>query len=126
MPKARSPERRKRGKPGLFELAHRGTCSWTKYPKYRCGSKDLLRAIQEKEIMRVGHDRVIPVDVRIIAATNCSLVDQVTAGEFREDLFYRLNILRLELRRWWTGSTMFRLSWNTGYPITVPSSDIRH
>jgi transcriptional regulator with PAS, ATPase and Fis domain len=57
----------------------------------------LLRAIQEKEIMRLGHDRVIPVDVRIIAATNCSLADQVDSGAFREDLFYRLNILKLEL-----------------------------
>jgi PAS domain S-box-containing protein len=88
----------KGGKPGLFELAHRGTLfldEISEIPMRLQGR--LLRAIQEKEIMRVGHDRVIPVDVRIIAATNCSLVDQVTAGEFREDLFYRLNILRLEL-----------------------------
>ncbi|MFA6507223.1 MAG: sigma 54-interacting transcriptional regulator [Treponemataceae bacterium] len=88
----------KGGKPGLFELAHHGSLfldEISEIPMQLQGR--LLRAIQEKEIMRLGHDRVIPVDVRIIAATNCSLSDLVASGSFREDLFYRLNILRLEL-----------------------------
>lgn len=88
----------KGGKPGLFELAHRGSLfldEISEIPMQLQGR--LLRAIQEKEIMRLGHDRVIPVDVRILAATNCSLSGLVESGSFREDLFYRLNILRLEL-----------------------------
>lgn len=88
----------KGGKPGLFELAHRGTLfldEISEIPMRLQGR--LLRAIQEKEIMRLGHDRVIPVDVRIVAATNRVLDRLVEDGAFREDLFYRLNILNLDL-----------------------------
>jgi two-component system response regulator HydG len=55
----------------------------------------LLRAIQEREIQRVGSDKAIKVDVRIIAATNRNLFDDVHDGKFREDLFYRLNVVNL-------------------------------
>ncbi|HOV38244.1 MAG TPA: sigma 54-interacting transcriptional regulator [Spirochaetales bacterium] len=88
----------KGGKPGLFELAHQGTLfldEISEIPPRLQGR--LLRAIQEKEIMRLGHDRVIPVDVRIIAASNKNLIDMVRAGAFREDLYYRIDILTLEL-----------------------------
>jgi transcriptional regulator with PAS, ATPase and Fis domain len=88
----------KGGKPGLFELAHRGTLfldEISEIPPRLQGR--LLRAIQEKEIMRVGHDRVIPVDARIITATNKDLTEMVNSGAFREDLYYRLDILKLEL-----------------------------
>ncbi len=88
----------KGGKPGLFELAHRGTLfldEISEIPPKLQGR--LLRAIQEKEIMRLGHDRVIPVDVRIIAASNRNLMDLVKAGAFREDLYYRIDILTLEI-----------------------------
>ena len=88
----------KGGKPGLFELAHRGTLfldEISEIPPKLQGR--LLRAIQEKEIMRLGHDRVIPVDVRIIAASNKNLLELVKAGAFREDLYYRIDILTLEL-----------------------------
>jgi len=88
----------KGGKPGLFELAHRGTLfldEISEIPPTLQGR--LLRAIQEKEIMRLGHDRVIPVDVRIIAASNRNLLELVKAGTFREDLYYRIDILTLEL-----------------------------
>jgi len=56
-----------------------------------------LRVIQEKEVVRIGDDRIIPVDVRIIAATNRDLFNLVEDGGFREDLFYRLSVLRLSI-----------------------------
>ncbi len=57
----------------------------------------LLRAIQEREIQRVGGDQTIKVEVRILAATNKNLKEEVENGRFREDLYYRLNVLSLEL-----------------------------
>ena len=57
----------------------------------------LLRVLQEKEIERVGSNKPIPVDVRVIAATNKSLEDMTKAGQFREDLFYRLNVFPIHL-----------------------------
>lgn len=89
---------RRGGKLGLFELAHGGTIfldeigGVSHYLQAR-----LLRTIQEKEVMHVGGDRVIPVDVRVIAATNRSLETEVAKGDFRLDLYYRLNVLSLEI-----------------------------
>jgi transcriptional regulator with PAS, ATPase and Fis domain len=56
---------------------------------------NLLRVLEEKAIMRVGENKVVPVDVRIIAATNRSLYEEVSRGRFREDLFYRLNVISI-------------------------------
>lgn len=88
----------KGGKPGLFELAHNGTIfldEISELPPKLQGR--LLRVIQERKIMRLGHDRVISVDVRIIAATNKDLRNLVKEGEFREDLYFRLDVLKLKL-----------------------------
>ncbi|MGE4284796.1 MAG: sigma-54 interaction domain-containing protein, partial [Clostridia bacterium] len=88
----------KGGKPGLFELAHRGTIFLDEISEISLKLQGrLLRVIQEKEIMRLGHDRVIPVDVRILAATNKDLYSLSQKGEFREDLYYRLDILKINL-----------------------------
>ncbi|HAK73197.1 MAG TPA: ArsR family transcriptional regulator, partial [Sporomusaceae bacterium] len=57
----------------------------------------LLRVLQEKKVMRLGNDSVIPVDVRIIAASNKSLKTLVSENKFRSDLYYRLNVLQLRL-----------------------------
>ena len=57
----------------------------------------LLRVIQERSVMRIGGNRMIPVDVRIIAAANEDLLKKVTAKQFRSDLYYRINIMRLRL-----------------------------
>lgn len=57
----------------------------------------LLRVLQEREITRVGGEEVIPVDVRIIAATNKELTNEIEAGRFREDLYYRLNVVTLNV-----------------------------
>ncbi|MBP2653585.1 MAG: proprionate catabolism activator, Fis family [Firmicutes bacterium] len=88
----------KKGKPGLFEMAHRGTIfldEISEMDKY--GQNRLLRVLQEKQVMRLGDDKVIPVDVRIIAATNKDLMALIEEKQFREDLYYRLKLLTLDL-----------------------------
>jgi len=57
----------------------------------------LLRVLQEKQVMRIGDNKVIPINTRVIAATNQKLIEQVNSGRFREDLYYRLNVLKLTL-----------------------------
>ena len=89
---------RKGGKPGLFELAHGGTIFLDEIgalPLRLHGR--LLRALQEKEVMRLGDDKIIPVDVRIISASNKDLKKLVHQGDFQEDLYYRLDVLKLIL-----------------------------
>lgn len=84
------------GKFGLFELAHRGTILLDEVSEISPKMQGrLLRVVQEREIMRLGDDRIIPIDVRIIAATNKDLYKLVEEGLFREDLYYRLDILQL-------------------------------
>jgi len=80
----------KEGKPGLFELAHTGSIFLDEVGELTPPIQArLLRVLQEKEIMRVSGRKIIPVDVRIIAATNRNLWNEVKAGNFREDLYYR-------------------------------------
>ena len=89
---------RKGGKPGLFELAHGGTIFLDEINSMSLNLQaKLLRVIEEKEVMRIGSDYVIPLDVRIIAAANEGLKRKVRDGKFRSDLFYRLNILQLTI-----------------------------
>ncbi len=89
---------RQKGKAGLFEIAHGGTLFLDEIAemKYTTQGK-LLRVLQEKQVMRLGDDRVTPVDVRILAATNKPLKSLVIENEFRADLYYRLNVLQLKL-----------------------------
>ena len=85
---------KKGGKMGLFELAHRGTLFLDEIEGMsRPLQAKLLRVLQEREVMRVGGDRIIAIDVRIIAATNEDILERVRAGTFRKDLYYRLNTL---------------------------------
>jgi propionate catabolism operon transcriptional regulator len=89
---------RKGGKPGLFELAHRGTIFLDEMNSLSPNLQGkLLRVLEEREIMRIGSDYVIPLDVRIIAAANEGLKRKVEEGSFRNDLFYRLNILEINI-----------------------------
>lgn len=86
------------GKQGLFELAHMGTLFLDEVNQLPLPLQArVLRVLQEKMVLRLGGERMIPVDVRIIAATNEKLSDKVNAGKFRDDLFYRLNVLELQL-----------------------------
>jgi len=78
---------------GRFELAHSGTIFLDEIGEIPIDTQiALLRVLQERQIERVGGSRAIPVDVRVIAATNRDLSEATTAGEFRSDLFYRLNV----------------------------------
>ncbi|MBZ2174882.1 sigma 54-interacting transcriptional regulator [Schnuerera sp. xch1] len=89
---------RKGGKPGLFELAHNGTLFLDEITEMPMNLQvKLLRVLQEREIARIGGNRIINVDIRIIAATNKDIKSMVNRGEFREDLYYRLNVLPLKI-----------------------------
>ena len=88
----------KNGKQGLFELAHKGTLFLDEIGEMPLHLQvRLLRVLQEKEVVRVGGDAVIPVDVRVIAATNKDIPQMIRRREFRSDLFYRLNVLPLHV-----------------------------
>ncbi|MCW3787348.1 sigma-54 interaction domain-containing protein [Plebeiibacterium sediminum] len=87
---------KKGGHPGKFELANNGTLFLDEIGDMKPDMQvKLLRAIQESSITRVGGDKVIPIDVRIIAATNKNLQNEVEKGNFRMDLFYRISVIPL-------------------------------
>jgi PAS domain S-box-containing protein len=89
---------RREGKDGLFTQAHTGTIFLDEIGETsKSFQTTLLRVIQEMEVRPLGSDKVIPIDIRIIAATNRKLKQEVDNGAFRSDLYYRLNILRLNI-----------------------------
>ncbi len=88
----------KQGRQGLFEMAHKGTILLDEISELSLNLQGkLLRVLQERQVRRVGGERVIPVDVRILAATNKDISAMVRGGQFREDLFFRLDVLRLNI-----------------------------
>lgn len=100
----------KGGKVGLFELAHKGTLFLDEIAELPLGLQaKLLRVLQEQEIRKLGDDKIIPVDVRIIAASNVDVNKKVEDNKFRQDLLYRLDILRLNIP-----------------PLRYRKSDIKH
>ena len=83
---------------GLFEMANKGTILLDEIGEMPINLQSkLLRVLQEKEITRIGSTKPIKLDVRIIASTNSSLDDLVKEGKFREDLFYRLNVIPIRV-----------------------------
>lgn len=89
---------RKGGRPGKFELADKGTLFLDEIGEMEMDMQvKLLRVLQEGMVNRVGSDTITPVDVRIIAATNKNLEKEVRDGKFRLDLFYRLNVISINI-----------------------------
>lgn len=87
-----------RDRTGRFEAAHGGTIFLDEINSTSLTLQvKLLRVLQEREFERVGDSKTIPVDVRVIAASNCDLSEHVAEGKFREDLFWRLNVLPIRL-----------------------------
>lgn len=89
---------RRGGKMGLFEQAHGGTIFLDEIGEISKNTQvRLLRVLQEQKIRRLGDDRIIPVNVRIITSTNKNLKKLVNENKFREDLYYRINVLNIVL-----------------------------
>ncbi|MFM0339667.1 propionate catabolism operon regulatory protein PrpR [Paraburkholderia fungorum] len=89
---------RRGGKPGLFEIAHTGTIFLDEIGEMPAALQSrLLRVLQEREVMKLGSGRATPIDVRVIAATHRDLHALVEQGVFRADLYFRLNLLQIEL-----------------------------
>ena len=89
---------KKGGKPGLFELAHNGTIFLDEIGDMNKEIQtSLLRVLEERVVMRLGADSMLPIDVRVIAATNVDLKKHIAEGLFRMDLFYRINVLNLTI-----------------------------
>lgn len=87
-----------KGKPGMFELAESGILFLDEVGELPLQLQvKLLRALQEREIQRIGGTKPKKIDVRIIAATNRNLTEMVKSGDFREDLFYRLNVIPITI-----------------------------
>jgi DNA-binding NtrC family response regulator len=88
----------KEDRTGKFEIAHNGTLFLDEIGNLSSQSQTkLLSALQNRSIVRVGSNRQIPVDIRLICATNCDLPERVNKGLFREDLLYRINTIQIEV-----------------------------
>ena len=89
---------RKEGRPGLFEVARKGTVFLDEIGEMSSGSQaKIMRVIQEKKVRRIGGSKEIPIQVRIITATNRNLEQLVSQKIFREDLYYRINVLPIHI-----------------------------
>jgi len=89
---------RREGKAGLFEAAHRGTVFLDEIGELPFALQTrLLRVLQEREVTRVGASAPVPIDIRVLAATHRDLAAMVQQGSFREDLYFRIAVLRIDL-----------------------------
>src|SRR5699024_10456770 len=90
---------RRAGKAGMFELANTGVILLDEIGDMPLPLQTKhLRVLQQRELMRIGGSKPIPLDIRVIASTNKDLREEVRQGRFREDLYYRLNVVPIELK----------------------------
>lgn len=90
---------KKGGKKGKFELAHKGTIFLDEIGDMPLKMQaKLLRVLQEREVEKVGGSKTIPIDVRVIAATNKNLMEEIDSNRFRMDLYYRLNVIQIAIK----------------------------
>ncbi|WP_099192406.1 sigma-54 interaction domain-containing protein [Tepidibacter mesophilus] len=88
----------KEGKKGLFEQAHNGTIFLDEIGDMPTSLQTkLLRVLQERQVMRIGSENLVNIDIRVISATNKNLIEEIKRNNFREDLYYRLNVLPIEI-----------------------------
>ncbi len=88
----------KGGRVGLFELAHKGTIFLDEIGEMPLSLQaKILRVLEEREIRKIGSDTVVPIDVRIISAMNGDIQDRIQKGSFRQDLYYRINLLNIAI-----------------------------
>ncbi len=88
----------KEGKKGLFEQSHNGTIFLDEIGDMPTNLQTkLLRILQERQVMRIGSENLVNINTRVIAATNKNLINEIEKGNFREDLYYRLNVLPIEI-----------------------------
>lgn len=88
----------KGGRIGLFELAHKGTIFLDEIGEMPLSLQaKILRVLEEREVRRIGGDTVVPIDVRVISATNIDMREKLKSGQFRQDLYYRINLLNLTI-----------------------------
>jgi Nif-specific regulatory protein len=123
-----------RDRPGLFEQADGGTLFLDEIGDMSGGMQSkLLRVLQEGDVRRVGAERSVHVDVRVLAATNRNLRDEVAAGRFREDLLYRIQVLTIDLPplrqrpgdvALLTGKLLERIAGERGRPVTTIEPDV--
>ncbi|MGI5874090.1 MAG: sigma-54-dependent Fis family transcriptional regulator [Bacillota bacterium] len=86
------------GRPGKFELAHKGTLLLDEIGDMPLDLQAaILRVLQEREVVRIGGHKSLPIDVRIIASTNCDLRRKIREKTFREDLYYRINVVTIKI-----------------------------
>lgn len=86
------------GKPGLFEVAHKGTLFFNEITELDLEAQGkLLNVLQQKKVARLGSDKWLPIDVRVIASTGQDMKKAIREGRFRADLYYQLNVLQLKI-----------------------------
>ena len=109
---------------GVFEMAHKGTIFLDEIGELppELQSK-LLRVLEQREVRRIGASHAKPVDVRVVAATNRKLRDEISAGRFREDLYYRLAVVEVELPSLRDRLPTYRASSNISCPAPITTRE---
>jgi hypothetical protein len=112
-----------RSKPGWFEMAQRGTLFLDEVGERAAKTQvDLLRVVEQREVRRIGGEELIPLDVRLVAATLSDVDELVAEGKLRRDLYYRINVVPLRLPPCASGATMCPRWWRISRSVPARGS----